>query len=406
MSNNIVKFILLFLLMACKGKEEPKVDNVEILPLASCVNNGEYQLEKLSDYAKSLHYIPLETNTTSMIGRVKVEESFFGNNNFYLHSDDKLYKFSGTGKFLSQIGKHGGGPGEYVNIWDVDIDFSNDKLYIKNREISILEYNTNGDFIRNIPLKSNLLEKGYYTQHFQQVSPELFFFEIVSYLDNQYMGMLSDDSFEKLEYVLSSDPIPLDDDKNVVFVVIDAKMYKTGKDIYFHQLRSDTIYQINTDSLCLTPQYVLDYGRYKYRDNNSESISSYRVIDSEKYIYWGFTFRDLAPEPFIHSFYRDGRLITYTDTSVKAVYNKKTKTFKLLKQPIPKQFGLLNDLDEGVPFWPDIISSDGKSMFMLCPAETFIATYSGKENLSDEVKNILSQIDEESNPVIVRADFK
>lgn len=406
MSNNIVKFILLFLLMACKGKEEPKVDNVEILPLASCVNNGEYQLEKLSDYAKSLHYIPLETNTTSMIGRVKVEESFFGNNNFYLHSDDKLYKFSGTGKFLSQIGKHGGGPGEYVNIWDVDIDFSNDKLYIKNREISILEYNTNGDFIRNIPLKRNLLEKGYYTQHFQQVSPELFFFEIVSYLDNQYMGMLSDDSFEKPEYVLSSDPIPLDDDKNVGFVVLDAKMYKTGKDIYFHQLRSDTIYQINTDSLCLTPQYVLDYGRYKYRDNNSGSISSYRVIDSEKYIYWGFTFGDLAPEPFIHSFYRDGRLITYTNTSVKAVYNKKTKVFKLLKQPIPKQFGLLNDLDEGVPFWPDIISSDGKSMFMLCPAETFIEAYSGKENLSDEVKNILSQIDEESNPVIVRADFK
>ena len=118
-----------------------------------------------------------------------------------------------------------------------------------------------------------------------------------------------------------------------------------------------------------------------------------------------FTFGDLAPEPFIHSVYRNGRLMTYTNTSVKAVYNKKTKAFKLLKQPIPKQFGLLNDLDGGVPFWPDIISSDGKSMFMLCPAETFIATYSGKGNLSDEVKNILSQIDEESNPVIIRADF-
>ena len=401
-----IKFILLFLLMACKDKEEPKVNNVEILPLASCVNNGEYQVEKLSDYAKSLHYILLETNTTSLIGVVDVEKSFFGNDNFYLYCDNNLYKFSGSGRFLSQIEKPGGGPGEYVHIWDVDIDFSNDKLYIKNRNISILEYSTNGDFIRDIPIKKNFLEKGYYTQHFQQVSPELFFFEIVSYLDNQYMGMLSDDSFEKPVYVLSRDPIPMDENENIVFVVMDAKIYKTGKDIYFHQLRSDTIYQINTDSLCLIPRYVLDYDRYKPRDNNSESIHSYRVIDSEKYIYLAFTFGDLAPEPFIHSVYRNGRLITYTNTSVKAVYNKETKVFKLLKQPIPKQFGLLNDLDGGVPFWPDIISSDGKSMFMLCPAETFIATYSGKENLSDEVKNILSQIDEESNPVIVRVDFK
>ena len=131
----------------------------------------------------------------------------------------------------------------------------------------------------------NFLEKGYYTQHFQQVSPELFFFEIVSYLDNQYMGILSDDSFEKPVYLLSRDPIPMDENENIVFVVMDAKIYKTGKDIYFHQLRSDTIYQINTDSLCLIPRYVLDYDRYKPRDNNSESIHSYRVIDSEKYIF-------------------------------------------------------------------------------------------------------------------------
>ena len=125
-----IKFILLFLLMACKDKEEPKVNNVEILPLASCVNNGEYQVEKLSDYAKSLHYILLETNTTSLIGVVDVEKSFFGNDNFYLYCDNNLYKFSGSGRLICQIGKHGVGHGDYVHLWDVDIDFSNEKLYI------------------------------------------------------------------------------------------------------------------------------------------------------------------------------------------------------------------------------------------------------------------------------------
>lgn len=406
-TESIICLLLSFVTFACVDVHESKSE-IEVLALASCVDKGEYHVEKLSDYAKSLHYIPLETDDRALLGWVNFEQSYFGNGFFYLYDSngDKLYKFSESGKFVSQIGTKGNGPGEYVYMSDIDIDFLSNKLYIKNSIVSLLEYTTEGEFIRSIPIKKNFLNKGYNTQHFQLLSADSFFFEIASCIDNQYMGMFSDDSFEEPVYLVASDPIPLDEDKNVKFVVMDAKIYRTGKDCYFYQLRSDTIYQINKELLCLTPKYVIDYNRYKPNEKKTEVVHSSSLLDSERYIFGMFTFGKLAPEPFTNTIFRGGRLITYTDVRVYSVYDKRNKIFKLLRQPIPKQFGFLNDLDGGVPFWPNIISSDGKSMFMLCPAETFIATYSGKENISDEVKNILSQIDEESNPVIVRADFK
>ncbi|RKU65552.1 6-bladed beta-propeller [Parabacteroides sp. AF17-3] len=408
--NMNVFFLLLSLILFSCAEDHVSNSEIEIIPLATCVNKGEYQVEKLSDYAKSLHYIPLETTDQTLLGGVYEKNSYFGNGFFYLRSNNEIYKFSDSGKFISKIGTIGNGPGEYVYLKDVDIDFLNNKIYLKNHDVELLEYTADGGFLRSIPIKQNLLGKGYFAWLFKFLSPNLFFFELTSPVDNQYIAMFSDDSFDQMSFLKARNPIIGID--GVRTVMTDSEIYKSPTDFYYYKTRTDTIYRINIDSLDLEPKYVFDYGEYKMSiDDNILLAQKWKYIkllnmkDSGRHIFMYFDFNNYAPEPFTIKVNYWGEEKEVTMTMVCGIYDKEIKEFKLLKQPISKQLGLLNDLDGGVTFWPGFISSDGKSMFMVCPAETFIATYSGKENLSDEVKNILSQIDEESNPVIIRADF-
>ena len=130
--NMNVFFLLLSLILFSCAEDHVSNSEIEIIPLATCVNKGEYQVEKLSDYAKSLHYIPLETTDQTLLCCVYEKNSYFGNGFFYLRSNNEFYKFSDSGKFISKIGTIGNGPGEYLYLKDVDIDFLNNKIYLKN----------------------------------------------------------------------------------------------------------------------------------------------------------------------------------------------------------------------------------------------------------------------------------
>lgn len=406
---NILILLLCLILFSC-AKNNVSNSGIEIIPLASFVDKGEYHVERLSDYAKSLHYIPLETNEKSLLEGVYEKKSFFGNGFFYLRSGEEIYKFSDSGKYISKIGTIGNGPGEYIYIRDMDIDFQNEKLYLENHDKELLEYSTNGEYLRSIPIKQDLLEKKYYTWLFKLLSPNLFFFELTSPVDNQCIAMFSDDSFKQMSFIKARNPIIRMEGERTV--ESNSEIYKSQNDFYLYKPRTDTVYQINADSLDIIPKYVFDYGKYKMSIDNSiwiaqnhKYINLFDLKDPGEYMFMCFDFNCYCPEPFTKKIYRWGEEKEVTINWVYAIYDKKKEMLKLLKQPIPKQLGLLNDLDGGVTFWPGFISSDGKSMFMSCSAETFIETYSGKENLSDEVKAILNQIDEESNPIIVRADL-
>ena len=402
--------LLGFILFAC-AEEHLSKSVVEDFPLASCVDKGEYYVEKLSDYAKSLHYIPLETNDQVLLQGVYEKRSSFGNGYFYLLSGDKIYKFSDSGKFVSTIGAVGNGPGEYVFIKDVDFDFQNNKLYIKNHDIELLEYTTDGDFLRSIPIKQDLFGKGYFTWCFKILSPNLFFFELTSAIDKQYMAMFSNDSFKQTSFIETRNPvIGLEGERTIE---TDSEIYKSQNEFYLYKTRTDTIYRINPDSLNIEPKYVFDYGPYKMSIDNNVMITQKRkyiklwdIMDSGFYIFMNFDFNVYAPEAYAEKIQRMGEEKEVSMTMVCAVYDKKKGAFKLLRQPVPKQLGLLNDLDGGIPFWPGLISADGKSLFMVCTADKFIDAYGGKKDVSEEVKAILSRIDEESNPIIIRADLK
>ena len=98
-------FFLLFASNACCFAQNNKPEVIQL------VNSNRYAHElKLSDIAKQVTYIPLETKDNCLIGnQYRVS---FSNEFIFVNNGGVLLQFTPKGKFIRQINKIGQGPGE------------------------------------------------------------------------------------------------------------------------------------------------------------------------------------------------------------------------------------------------------------------------------------------------------
>ena len=108
--------ILFFFLFSCatKNKREDLVE-INIEPNKA----GKYEI---IDFIQDVQFIPLQTNDLSLIKAIR--EIKADNNHWYIsdlsHFPIKL--FDKKGLFVSEVGKKGNGPGEFVDILDFFIE--------------------------------------------------------------------------------------------------------------------------------------------------------------------------------------------------------------------------------------------------------------------------------------------
>ncbi|MDA3930663.1 MAG: 6-bladed beta-propeller [Prolixibacteraceae bacterium] len=151
--------ILLFSvhLIACtsnktKQPEKTKVIKVELPYHINLPDKGVDTL-KVSSFANNITYVPLETNSKSFlnrIDRIKMNDSIIAISDF-----TKLLLFKMDGTFIRQIGRTGGGPGEYKYISNFLI--KSDTIFIfTNARRSFLKFNLDGKFIGEIDFMQNL----------------------------------------------------------------------------------------------------------------------------------------------------------------------------------------------------------------------------------------------------------
>jgi hypothetical protein len=146
-------YVILFILFtgyeACANKKEDKnsvtvceldkVNETRTVPLSSLLES--YTLLRFEDIDEALFKPWFTTVTDKYIG-VRQE------------GNGALKLFDRSGKFLSNIGSVGQGPGEYaISLYDEIIDDKNNLVYIAPMVCEkILVYSTDGKFLKNIEL--------------------------------------------------------------------------------------------------------------------------------------------------------------------------------------------------------------------------------------------------------------
>ena len=105
---------------------------------------------RLSEITDTVEFIPLEQTYDSDIAQVERFIPYKGH--YYVlntvgFNNGRLLVFDNDGNFVRKVDKRGGGPGEYVDLQDIAIDFKNDELVFMTQPKGFYRYDLEGNFI-------------------------------------------------------------------------------------------------------------------------------------------------------------------------------------------------------------------------------------------------------------------
>ena len=266
----IISFVLVMVLTACsdKGtshKEMPIVAHIEDVngePLTVC----RYDLLTdtvdipLSDLVEELQFVKLDNREEALVGMAPL---YISDNYILVGKGNQVpFKlFRRDGKFINKVGSIGQGPGEYQNIYDVQIDEKHGRIYllpwITNR---ILVYNMEGKYETYIPLnmkQENLMvPKGIFRVDADRNRVEVV---LLPFNHLPVVAWVQDMEGNIIGEIPSGHLKIRPDFSNEVSSskVTDALDFHLST---FFEVRQDTLYHLDNEQVKLLPRFTMDFG--------------------------------------------------------------------------------------------------------------------------------------------------
>lgn len=377
--------ILIMILVSCKNGNEIEPDSKEI-NLTNVYDENPSKVS-LSDIASSIEYINLQTIDNAILARVDSKKGnikFFKNRILIKDNKNILLLFDKKGNFLNKIGSIGKGPSEYLNIDGFTILESEKLIAINSRiEKKIYIYDFKGKYVSNFSTEFQTTNLFSFNGHLISIND----FSFRKYSNFNNLSVFSKEGSLKKQLLFKADEKNLDKKLNSrIFWSYKSMNLNTynlnGKQFFWEQSlydSKDTIWEINKDFTVkykntiyiggLKPKKELFYQNTRLTLEKSKKLTSInRLIETKDYMFF-----DL------------GRL----EEGLK-IYRDKTnkKNYKLQYKSSSKNrfvFSFFNDIDDGLPFWPDGMVSENK-VFKL------VYGYEIKEKLKKNIKlNTINQ---------------
>jgi hypothetical protein len=147
-------------LFACKNKKDAGAP-VEIDgTITVSLDMNEEQSIDFTDMIDSVRFIRLETTDDCLIG--KIQKVIFHDGLYYIQDTkaSSVFVFDGTGKCKLQICKKGQGPGEYIHLKRLLLDYGKKQLLIYDDALrKMIYYTLDGKHIKDIPFGNNAIAR-------------------------------------------------------------------------------------------------------------------------------------------------------------------------------------------------------------------------------------------------------
>ena len=347
--------------------------NDSILPYNIDLEQGINNINSipLSTIGSKLEYIPLETYPECLIKtitNVSVTDSFI-----FVSDYDRILLFDISGNYIRQIGSTGRGPGQYPNVGNFIVDPDQREVFVLSSRM-VLVYSFEGrfkrDFKTDFPSRQFIMdETGNLILHpFNLPQPSE---------DPVYSWYI----FDKNGIIISKLPNTLKRVNGGVIVPF-SPLYIYNGTSHFMEFGVDTLYNYTNNEKI--PYAVFNYGNMKYPPD--PTMAEVQNIDGK---IWISDVRETKKLLFINVWW------DLSDSISNCIFDKKLSSFAVLKDN-----SFRNDIDDGMPFWPEKIINDD---LMIDYIDAFdLITYArDNQTESKQFYEAVEHLSETSNPVII-----
>lgn len=347
----------------------------------------------LNDVIYDIELIPLETTSKSIIGNI--HNILYDSNFYFIHDmrNNKLLRFSESGKFLNSIGSIGKGPQELLRIKDVAINTKKKFISIldsKSRKIS--RYRYSGEFIDSKPF--------YYMVSEHEYGNNSLVFGASIVQKNKDIPLI--ESYRLILADTNSSPLGLafkTPENSFIYETI-KPLRKFNNSIYYHQPFSNGIWKVKDNSLI--PFIKFEFEKNGFPDEVwKKEISTNELISlKDKHVYFSGNY--ISNDDF--SFFK-----FYSNKKVSSMFlNTKSKKiiygrgFKFTKDnPSMLLYGDPIGVGENNSF---IAKLEAMELFSFI--KQAIKNEKMKVSLKPKYLNIINSIKQTDNPLIVTYKMK
>jgi len=414
---------LTFILAGCSGDKKANGK----YPVIDIVNEiGNYQRVYCSNLFSSIELIPLETGDDCLLAKLPFPQIILKDTFIFINrhtlSDQQLYAFGSSGKFLNPIGRRGQGPGEYLFSSKFFLNTEKPTIFVEDTK-HILEYDFKGNHIRSF---KRLSEKGFDLDNYAYTG------------DNSFVASARYRGNNPFNYCLlnsNGDIIKTFPNHLFYHVIGNRNPYDPGTltpvhvkgRMYLKEIANDTIYVFK--DMELQPAYVFGLGKYTYPLEIPETFELHSAlilrairftpvstfVVTENFIFYCVVLPEAVPKPKAKPRYRPfTNQQTSDDITVYGIYNIETKKNILLDTDAYYQKGIVNDLNGGLPFIPIYYAGNNLLVGIWWAddmKEKLTDEYFAKQTIKDpqayqKLKELLKTLKDDDNPVVVVAKLK
>jgi hypothetical protein len=347
----------------------------------------------LSDFAKSITYVGLESNKEHLIG---------GNARLYLAGDyiiaiafRQIYVFDKTdGTFVKEIMSYGNGPDQYRNtIPMTHINETSQVVYATNPKNERIGLDVNGteQLKFNVPSSDSTFVGSCFP-----LGTDLYVGFHSNYDCNQNLKLIIfNQNGEVVKTFKNGSNCINEYPDRISFNTTEGAFYEWDKDVFFKEAFNDTLYQVNQESLDIHAVFANDEFALPYSKKTalltSEDMAPYFNIkdidETEGFIFFSFDHKGEK-----HS----------------AFYNKSSNETRVAFDQESDLNQFTNDLDDFIPFSPLYATADGKLVgYLEAPyvVEWFEMNPEKAARLPAALKRF-ENMNEYDNPVLMIVDTK